>query len=98
LDRLDEFLGGKALLPGSGSPAKTGESCDLGDFESAVAVEEKVAEEAAVVIRSLLLSEAKDGLEECADFDGGPGRGEIGLGEPILEGDSAVAHEGHSVP
>ena len=99
VDRLDDLLGGKSLVAGGGSPSETGESCDLGDFESTVAVEQEVAEEAAaVVIGVLLLSEAEDGVEECVDLRGEPRRREIGLGQPVLEGGSTIAHEGHSVP
>jgi len=58
-------------------------------------VQQQVAKESAgVVILALLLPEAEDGVEECADLGGQPGRGEFGLGEPVLEGGSGIAHKG----
>ncbi|HKI34250.1 MAG TPA: hypothetical protein VKA46_20525 [Gemmataceae bacterium] len=92
---LDNLLGGKPLVPRGGSPAKAGESCDLGHLEAAPAVQQQVAEEAAgVVILALLLPEAEDGVAECADLGGQQRRGKFGLGEPVLECGSGIAHEG----
>ena len=62
-------------MAGGSSSSEAGETRDLGDLESTVAVEEEVAEEAAgVVIRALMLSEAEGGLEECEDRGGEPRR------------------------
>jgi len=97
--RLDDLLGGKSLVAGGGRASEAGESCDLGDFESAVAVEQEMAEEAAgEVIGALLLLEAKGSVEQGANRGGEPRGRQVGLGQPVLEGERVVGHEGHSVP
>jgi hypothetical protein len=97
--RLDDVLGGKSLVAGGGSPCEAGESRDLGDLESTVAVKQKMAEKASrKVIGALLLSEAKEGVEQGVDRGGEPRCRKVGLGQPVLEGERVVGHEGLSVP
>jgi hypothetical protein len=90
---LDNRFGGESLLGGGGCPADAEQASDGGDFQSAVAVEQEMAEESdGVVVASAVLEEGEGGLEELALVGCDLGVVDVSVGEPVVEGESIRDH------
>jgi hypothetical protein len=80
---LDDLLGRDALLVRGGGPAEADEASDLSHFESGIAVQQEMAEQAAgIVIVAAALPEGKGRLEQAALLGRQSLLGNLCLGEP----------------
>jgi hypothetical protein len=93
---LNGLLGREPLLAGSGGAIEADETCQLGDLEATVAVQQEMAEDARrVVIVAALLAEVEDTVENTALLGSEPIHGDACRGEPVSQSVRADDHDGN---
>ena len=98
MGRLDDLLGGEALLGGGGGAAEAEQASDLSDLQAGAAVEQQVAEQArGVVVDAATLAKVKGGFEDVTLGGGQAVLGDAGSGEPVGEGGGIHGHRKSSL-
>ena len=94
---LHGLLGGHALLPGGSGTADAEQAGECRDLEAAMAMEQKMREQACGVgVVALLLAEALDGQQNAALVGGEAAFADLGLRKPSGESIGSVYHRSPS--